>query len=233
MRVRTGSVKACMLSLPLGMKRDHSRARPATASHRGSHLPIPRRGLDHMGMVAPLYYTAEMVRTLPEDRNRYETVHGELLVTPAPRVWHQVVLGRVRDALNGYVGRHPQWYMLAAPADISPAPDVLVQPDLFVVPIEEVRARLGPAAAAGARGRSAEPHDGSRRPIHEAPAVPGHAGPRLLDRGPGRALRGDLDARRVAPQGRARPGRVAPGGRCGLFRAVRAGAVPTPLSRSP
>ena len=92
-----------------------------------------------MGMVAPLYYTAEMVRTLPEDRNRYETVHGELLVTPAPRVWHQVVLERVRDALNGYVGRHPQWYMLAAPADISPALDVLVQPDLFVAPIEEVR----------------------------------------------------------------------------------------------
>jgi len=92
-----------------------------------------------MGMVAPLYYTAEMVRTLPEDRNRYETMHGELLVTPAPRVWHQVVLDRVRDALNGYVGRHPQWYMLAAPADISTAPDVLVQPDLFVVPIEEVR----------------------------------------------------------------------------------------------
>src|SRR6266540_922429 len=128
-----------MLLLPPGMKRHHSRAWQATASSRGSHLPIPRRGLDHMGMAAPLYYTAEMVRTLPEDRNRYETVHGELLVTPAPRVWHQVVLDRVRDALNAYVTRHPQWYMLAAPADISPAPDVLVQPDLFVVPIEEVR----------------------------------------------------------------------------------------------
>src|SRR5881397_1368001 len=73
-----------MLSLAAGIKRDHSRAWPAAASNRGSHLPIPRRGLDHMGMVAPLYYTAEMVRTLPEDRNRYETVHGELLVTPPP-----------------------------------------------------------------------------------------------------------------------------------------------------
>jgi hypothetical protein len=37
-----------------------------------------------MGMPSPLYYSADMVRALPEDGNRYETVHGELLVTPAP-----------------------------------------------------------------------------------------------------------------------------------------------------
>ncbi len=92
-----------------------------------------------MGMAAPMYYTAEMVRGLPEDGNRYETAHGELLVTPAPRVWHQVVVERVRDALGTYLAWHPGWQLLAAPADISWASDVLVQPDLFVVPIEEVR----------------------------------------------------------------------------------------------
>ena len=31
-----------------------------------------------MGMAAPLYYTADMVRALPEDGNRYEVVYGEL-----------------------------------------------------------------------------------------------------------------------------------------------------------
>jgi Uma2 family endonuclease len=92
-----------------------------------------------MGMAAPVYYTAEMVRALPEDGNRYETVHGELLVTPAPRMWHQEVVDRVRDGLKGYLARHPQWHVFSAPADISWAPDVLVQPDLFVVPIEEAR----------------------------------------------------------------------------------------------
>jgi hypothetical protein len=35
-------------------------------------------------MAAPIYYTADMVRALPEDGNRYEVVHGELLVTPVP-----------------------------------------------------------------------------------------------------------------------------------------------------
>jgi len=37
-----------------------------------------------MSMPAICYYTADMVRELPDDGNRYETVHGELLVTPAP-----------------------------------------------------------------------------------------------------------------------------------------------------
>ncbi len=58
-----------------------------------------------MGMAAPVYYTAEMVRGLPDDGNRYETVHGELLVTPAPRMWHQVVVERLRHALGIYLAR--------------------------------------------------------------------------------------------------------------------------------
>ena len=92
-----------------------------------------------MGMAAPLYYTAEMVRALPDDGNRYETVHGELLVTPAPRPWHQVVVDRLRDVVKGYLARHAGWHVFAAPADISWTADVLVQPELFVVPIEEAR----------------------------------------------------------------------------------------------
>jgi Uma2 family endonuclease len=92
-----------------------------------------------MGMAAPVYYTAEMVRGLPNDGNRYETVRGELLVTPAPRVWHQVVVERLRAALGTYLADQSEWQLLAAPADISWTPDVLVQPDLFVVPIAEVR----------------------------------------------------------------------------------------------
>ena len=45
-----------------------------------------------MSMPASLFHTAEMVRNLPDDGNRYETVHGELLVSPSPRLQHQAVL---------------------------------------------------------------------------------------------------------------------------------------------
>lgn len=92
-----------------------------------------------MGMAAPLYYSAEMVRRLPDDGNRYETVHGELLVTPAPRAWHQEVAARIFVELRAYVGKYGCGHAFQSPADISWAPDVLVQPDLFVVDLDQAR----------------------------------------------------------------------------------------------
>jgi Uma2 family endonuclease len=92
-----------------------------------------------MGMAAPLYYSAEMVRALPDDGNRYETVHGELLVTPAPRVWHQEIARRILGRLDRYLEEHPVGCLYYSPADISWGPDILVQPDLFVVDLEQAR----------------------------------------------------------------------------------------------
>jgi Uma2 family endonuclease len=90
-------------------------------------------------MAAPTYYTADMVRALPEDGNRYETVHGELLVTPAPRADHQYVIGRLYFLVESYLRRYPVGAVFMAPADISWAADMLVQPDLFVVDLNEAR----------------------------------------------------------------------------------------------
>ena len=93
-----------------------------------------------MGMPeATARYTAEMVQALPEDGNRYEVVHGELLVTPAPAPLHQVVLRRLMRALEDYLeplGRGET--VFPAPADISWDDDTLVQPDISVVAPEEV-----------------------------------------------------------------------------------------------
>ena len=92
-----------------------------------------------MGMAAPIYWTAEMVRALPDDGNRYEVVYGELLVTPAPRNWHQELVGRVYTELRAYLSSEPVGHAWLSPADISWGPDVLVQPDVFVVPVEQAR----------------------------------------------------------------------------------------------
>lgn len=84
------------------------------------------------------FYTADMVRALPDDGNRYETVHGELLVTPSPRAWHQEVLFRLAHALQCYLDEQPGVaHIFLSPADISWGPDILVQPDVFVVPVEQ------------------------------------------------------------------------------------------------
>ena len=92
-----------------------------------------------MGMAAPIYYTADVVRAMPDDGNRYEVVYGELLVTPAPRVWHEIIQQRLLVALALYLGREPVGQVLGSRADISWGPDVLLSPDVFVAPVEQVR----------------------------------------------------------------------------------------------
>jgi Uma2 family endonuclease len=90
-------------------------------------------------VLEPTYWTAEMVRALPDDGHRYEVVHGELLVTPAPRAPHQLVVQRLHVSLAEYLKREPAGYLWLSPADISWDPGTLVQPDLFVVDPAESR----------------------------------------------------------------------------------------------
>ena len=98
-------------------------------------------------MVMPLpldFHTREMVLALPDDGKRYETVHGELLVTPAPRLRHQRILMRLISRLEPWVRRHGVGEVLLSPADISWGPDILVQPDLFVAAPQHAGARDWP-----------------------------------------------------------------------------------------
>jgi Uma2 family endonuclease len=90
-------------------------------------------------MPAPIYYSADMVRALPDDGQRYEVVHGELLVTPAPRAWHQRLAFRLGVVLDEYARRESIGTVWLSPADISWSEDDLVQPDVFVTPLEEAR----------------------------------------------------------------------------------------------
>jgi len=88
-------------------------------------------------------WTADMVRALPDDRNRYEVIDGELLVTPAPSWTHQRAVGGLLLRLSAYLQGQTWGEVVTSPADISFHEDMLVQPDVFVVP-------LGPG---GRRGR--------------------------------------------------------------------------------
>jgi Uma2 family endonuclease len=84
-------------------------------------------------------YTVAEVLAFPEDGNRYEVVQGELLVTPSPRLDHQLVIARLLQHLRNYL--EPLGLsdlVLAAPADITwgvhpREADELVQPDIFVL----------------------------------------------------------------------------------------------------
>ena len=93
-----------------------------------------------MGAPEPIYYTAEMVRALnaavPEHTPRYETVHGELFVTRnAPHPRHQRVVGRLFRIVADYLDRERVGEAFMSPSSLSfGLDDVLVMPDVFVVP---------------------------------------------------------------------------------------------------
>ena len=77
-------------------------------------------------------WTAEQVRALPDDGQRYELVSGELVVTPAPRGVHQVAVLRLGVLLDRYLDSAGVGHVLLSPADIELGEDEILQPDVFV-----------------------------------------------------------------------------------------------------
>ena len=91
-------------------------------------------------MVMPVqhYYTAAELLDLPEDGNKYEVVHGELLVSPSPRPQHQFLLNRIAHRVTSYLERFPVG-LGASGGDLSWSDDTLVIPDFLVVGLAEAR----------------------------------------------------------------------------------------------
>ena len=91
-----------------------------------------------MAMPAPeTQWTAEMVRALPDDGNRYELLDGELVVSPAPSLAHQSVVGELLGRFREYLRGKRIGAVFASPADMEFSTGRLVQPDVFVAPLIE------------------------------------------------------------------------------------------------
>lgn len=100
-----------------------------------------RRAYPVVMPLAPEYFTADMVRDIPDDGKRYELVWGELLVSPSPALPHQRVVRKILIGLETFCSRHSLGEVLMSPADISWSDDTLVQPDVFVIHPSESTAR--------------------------------------------------------------------------------------------
>jgi Uma2 family endonuclease len=66
----------------------------------------------------------------PDDGRRYELYDGEVYVIPAPLLIHQIVLGRLFEALRGYSRTHGG-LVAVAPLDIVLTDYDVVQPDVL------------------------------------------------------------------------------------------------------
>ena len=96
-------------------------------------------------------WTAREVRQLisesPLATPRYELVDGELLVTPSPSWPHQRAVTLLLAALHKYLRRQHVGEASTSPFDVELAPESIVQPDVFVVPMHEARRLLAEAPA--------------------------------------------------------------------------------------
>jgi Uma2 family endonuclease len=66
------------------------------------------------------------------DEPRCELLYGELVVTPAPRVAHQLVQGRIGRLLEDYANTR-RWIALCAPVDVRLFDHSVVQPDALLL----------------------------------------------------------------------------------------------------
>ena len=71
----------------------------------------------------------------PDDGRRYELVDGTLIVSPAPRIPHQRVVGNLHLLLRQ--GCPDGLLVLFAPTAVALAEDTELQPDLLVAPTEQ------------------------------------------------------------------------------------------------
>lgn len=88
-----------------------------------------------MAIANPRVWTVEDVWALPDDpRHRYEAVDGELLVSPAPRLSHQIAVGWLQARLDAYARAQAVGLAVCAPSDVVLDARTLVQPDVYVLP---------------------------------------------------------------------------------------------------
>lgn len=74
--------------------------------------------------------TREDLRVMPDDGHRYELIDGVLLVSPAPRIIHQLVSTNLFRTLDAAVP--DDCSILYAPVDVVLSDDSVIQPDLLV-----------------------------------------------------------------------------------------------------
>ena len=105
-----------------------------------AELPSSRPAEQIMSMPATQQHrwTEAEVRCLideaPSSTPRLELVDGELLVTPSPSHAHQRVLLRLIRILDPFVLANALGELSLSPSDVRLAPELVVQPDVFVIP---------------------------------------------------------------------------------------------------
>lgn len=94
-----------------------------------------------MQMAATKVWTLEELHSLPDDGNKYELIHGELFVTPAPSPRHERLADSLHAILQPYVTAHrlgqiqrPRAVIVIRGSEVEP--DLMVRPEQRPIPTD-------------------------------------------------------------------------------------------------
>ena len=82
--------------------------------------------------VAVKHWTLEELHSLPDDGNKYEIIHGELFVSPAPTDPHETIAARLTRLIDPYVEANDLGLVYRPKAIFRVGTDSEVEPDLMV-----------------------------------------------------------------------------------------------------
>jgi len=139
-------------------------------------------------------YRIQDLDAFPDDGNRYELLDGVLLVTPAPALAHQLVVARIAGELVRCLGNHGP-ARVVSPGSVELEPNVHLEPDILVIPADELAGdlRLDTRWSAIRRWWLAVEVSGAGSLIYDRD----HKGPAYLALGVREVWRVDLRARQV------------------------------------
>jgi Uma2 family endonuclease len=81
-----------------------------------------------MGLIQPALTIADLV-AIPDDGNKYELIEGEIYMSAAPSLTHQITLGNLLGALGSYLTNKPVGIVIPGPGVIFDDFDSLI-PDI-------------------------------------------------------------------------------------------------------
>ena len=93
-------------------------------------------------------YTYADYAQLPEGAP-YELIHGELVMSPSPTPYHQIIQSNLHFVLTQFVRKNNLGQVLAAPMDVRLSEEDTVQPDLIYIAVDR-RDIIGEQAIEGA-----------------------------------------------------------------------------------
>ena len=82
-------------------------------------------------------YTYENYQSLPEGAP-YQLIGGELILTPAPSIYHQIISGKLEFQLRAFVTEQNLGLILDAPVDVCLGETETFQPDILFIAKERM-----------------------------------------------------------------------------------------------